>query len=546
MIKNKKVEIPGIALPSYWLRDLNEQIDQEEGNTMEQFLNRHKDKISGTLSGFDRMLFRGTFQFLSYVEGMQTFLNHHVLLKDFGTFVQKHSELIKTHAESFAHRHNRPYQYINCPSASKENIAKTIMTRDKITQGLICVLSCVEVCKSYGIRKNKMTHKIELISDTRKCQHFYFYFIDKEFGFMHVRLQSWFPCPIQVCINGREWLARKMGQAGIGYQRRENCFTHIDDFSKAQKLADTTVNRHWPKILNSFAKRFNPLLAESTGLDLRGYYWTIRQAEYATDIIFKNPALLKELYPKLVHHAIEHFSSEDVLRFLGRRLHGNLNAEVLSDTRRRTEGLRIKHWVDDNSIKMYDKQQYVLRIETTINNPKDFKVYRDVLRNRSIQKAWVPMRKSVADILPRVDVSRAANSRYLDALAVIGDQHPSHQLLDQVSSPIQKNNRRYRPLHPIAPQDSLLFQSIMHGGFLIRGFRNKDLRLLLFPNPISNEQLNRDISRTSRLISLLRAHHLVNKVPYSRLYRISNNGQRVMSTALIFRNSDIACLQQCT
>ena len=326
----RMIDNPGIAHPSYWLRDLNNEIIQpclptgrEEGNAMEQFINRHKNSICGVLSGFDRILFRGTFRGLSYVEGMQSFLNHHhVLLKDFGAFAQKHSELIKIHAESFARRHNRPYQYIQRPSVSKEEIAKAIMVKDKITQGLICVLSCVELCQSYEIHKNKVTHKIELVPKLRPCQHFYFYFIDKEFGFMHVRLQSWFPCPIQVCINGREWLARKMDKAKIGYQRRENCFTRIDDFSKAQKLADATVNRPWPKVLNSFAKRFNPLLAESTGLDMHGYYWTIRQAEYATDVVFKDPSVLKELYPQLVHHAIEHFSSDDVLRFLGRRLHG--------------------------------------------------------------------------------------------------------------------------------------------------------------------------------------------------------------------------------
>ena len=76
MIKNKTLDIPGIALPSYWLRDLSKQIDQEEGNTMEQFLNRHNDSISGVLSGFDCILFRGTLRSISYVEGMQTFLNY--------------------------------------------------------------------------------------------------------------------------------------------------------------------------------------------------------------------------------------------------------------------------------------------------------------------------------------------------------------------------------------------------------------------------------------------------------------------------------------
>ncbi len=70
---------------------------------MEKFINRYKDDISGVLSGFDRILFRGTLRSLSYVEGMQTFLNcRHVLWKEFGTFVQKHSELIKIHAEYFA------------------------------------------------------------------------------------------------------------------------------------------------------------------------------------------------------------------------------------------------------------------------------------------------------------------------------------------------------------------------------------------------------------------------------------------------------------
>lgn len=538
------LDIPGTALAICWLRDLSKQVNQRKGPTMEKFFNRHQDAIAGVLSGFDRILFRGTLRSISYVEGMEIFLNcHRVLLKDFGSFVEQRSELIKTHAESFARRHGRPYQYVISPRACKEDIAKEIMTRDKITQGLICVLSCVEPCQSYAIRRNKQTQHIELIAAVRKCLHFYFYFIDREFGFMHVRLQSWFPCPIQVCINGREWLARKMNKADIAYQRRGNCFIHIADFPRAQKLADATMNCRWQKLLNCFAKRLNPLLADSAGLDLHGYYWTIRQAEYATDVVFKDPAFLKELYPKFVHHAIEHFSSRDVLRFLGRNLHGNFQGEVISDTRQRAEGIRIKHWVNENSIKMYDKGPCVLRIETTINNPRHFKVYRNVIRGRRIQKAWLPMRKGIADILRRAEISRAANARYLDALSVIGDDQVSHQLLDQVSSRVHKNNRPYRALRPIAPQEAMLFQSVMQGKFLIRGFRNKDIRLLLFPNPDSDQQRQRDMARTSRLISLLRAHGLIKKIAASQLYRLTNKGRDIISTALIFRKTPVALLK---
>lgn len=190
---------------------------------MEQFLERHKDSITGVISCFDRVLFRGTLRSISHVEGMKAFLaTHKVLLKDFGVFVQKHSFRIKEHAEAFANRHARPFQYILSPSKSKEEIARAIMHRDSIKDGLICVLYCVEPCQSYAVRRDKAARKLKLIPSIRKCLHFYFYFIDREFGFMHVRLQGWFPCPIQVCINGREWLAQKMYKARMEYKRRDN------------------------------------------------------------------------------------------------------------------------------------------------------------------------------------------------------------------------------------------------------------------------------------------------------------------------------------
>ncbi|MFQ5770408.1 MAG: hypothetical protein ACE5HX_07725 [bacterium] len=508
---------------------------------MEQFLIRHKKHIIGVLSGFDRVLFRGTLRSISHVEGMSLFLAcRNVLLKDFGVFVEKQSTHLKEHAKAFALRHGRPYQYIQSSSVSKEQTAKGIMERDGITNGLICVLSCVEPCQSYATRKDRESKKLQLIPAKRKCLHFYFYFIDREFGFMHVRLQSWFPFPMQVCINGREWLAREMDKAGIEYGRRENCFIHITDMQKAQEMADATAKRNWHKLLDRFSDRFNPLLQQ---LDIHGYYWTIREAEYATDIIFKDAAYLKELYRTLIHHAIENFSCEDVMRFLQRRSNVRFKGEVVSDVRKRVEGTRIRHRVEENSIKMYDKQQYVLRIETTINNPRRFKVYRNTYRKGQQTKAWIPMRKGVADIYRRVELSRAANARYLDALSVVGDHEPSHHYFDTVCKPVHKNNRRYRPLRPIAPDEAKLFESVLHGEFLLRGFRNADLRALLFHETNSQTERCRQIGKTSRLIRLLRAHGLIQKVSKTRLYRITNKGQLLMSTSLTFRNSNISMLQ---
>jgi len=510
---------------------------------MEQFIQRHRDSIDHVLSGFDRVLFRGTLRSISYLCGMETFLSaNHVLLKDFGEFVKRESALIKEHAEQYALHHGRPFKYLTSSRVSKEEMARDIMRRDGITNGLICVFYCVEPCMSYAIRKDRETKKLKLIPQERKCLHFYFYIIDREFGFMHVRLQSWFPCPIQVCINGREWLARKMDKAGLGYERRENCFLRIENPQEAQKMADAMITHNWPKLLEQFGHRFNPLIRVSSGLDLHGYYWTIRQGEYATDVVFKDSSKLAAIYPGLTRHAIENFSAEDVMRFLGRRSNSRFSGEVVSDIKKRIEGVRVKHRVEENSIKMYDKQGAVLRIETTINNPRRFKVYRETIRNGERVHAWIPMRKGVADIYRRIEVSRAANSRYLEALSILGDEQPSHRLLDPVSRPIYRNGRRYRGLRPIAPEEATFFEALLHGEFHIRGFRNADLRKLLFPSTKTKKEERSATGRITRLIRLLRAHGLLRKVPKTHLYRLTLKGHRVMGTSLIFRQADIPLL----
>jgi len=122
--------------------------------------------------------------------------------------------------------------YLPSFAQSKEQVALRIAQDDNIQCGLICVLSCIELCRSYTIRKNKETKRLELVSATRKCLFLYFYFLDREFGLMHVRLQTWLPMPIQVCLNGREYLARRLDKAGMGYEKRDNCFTRIDDLGR--------------------------------------------------------------------------------------------------------------------------------------------------------------------------------------------------------------------------------------------------------------------------------------------------------------------------
>ena len=512
---------------------------------MERFLERHQDRITGVLSGFDRVLFRGTLRSISYRNGMDIFLSsQRVLYKNFGAFAERLSDRLKEHARRMASREGRPFRYLPSPSVSKEDIARQIIQEDGIEEGLICVLSCVEPCKSFTIRRDREARQLVLVPAERRCLHLYFYYVDRQFGLMHIRLQTWLPFTIQVCINGREWLARQMDRVGIEYEQQDNCFTWIGDVPKAQHIFDRLTQRRWARFLNALARRVNPWIAPENGLDLHGYYWSVRQGEYATDVMFTDAPSLRDVYPRLVEHAIQRFGGKDILRFLGRRIMpSRFNGRSTSELRSRYEGVCIKHRVEENSIKMYDKQGSVLRIETTINNPRRFKVRRMTTRKGQRAMRWIPMRKGVADIARRVEVSRAANERYLEALAIVGIPSPTDRLLDPISTRKVRNGRPYRPLRPISPEDARLFRVIMRGKFLLQGFRNKDLRRHLIPGAESDPTRRRRASaRTTRCLRLLRAHGLIRKVSGTRYYRVTGKGHHVMTTALALRRMDVSGL----
>ena len=88
------------------------------------------------------------------------------------------------------------------------------------------------------MRRDGQRKELVLTFDSAKCLHHYFYFAHPLYGLMHLRLQTWFPFGVSVCMNGRQWLARQMNAAGIGYVQRENCFDFIEDVEAAQRLAN--------------------------------------------------------------------------------------------------------------------------------------------------------------------------------------------------------------------------------------------------------------------------------------------------------------------
>lgn len=514
---------------------------------MTTFESVHESRIAGKLVAFDRLIFKGHLNGWMPKGAFARFLLvQGVLLTCFKAYVSRVTGELKAHAMAFAEKAGRPYEYLAgaytaSRGRSKEERAREIAARDDIREGLIAVFAAVEPCSSFEVRGNHETHRLEVMRAARKCLFFYFYIMDRELGFMHVRLQSWFPFSIQVYVNGREWLCRELERRGVGFERSDNKILRVDDLDLAQRLAKQFAERKWVRVLDAFARRFNPHLRQIVKSGFGSYYWVVDQCEVATDIMFKTRKALDEVLPELYEAALLHFSPEDVLRFLGRKLHPSLKAEVTTDQKRRVEGRRVKHRVGRNSIKMYDHAK-VLRIETTINHPADFKVAKYQDTEHGLKASWVPMRKGVQNLRRYFEVGAASNGRYLDALGAVSHQAPRSRAikqLDELCQPHTTGGRHVPRLQPIGPNDCAVFQAVLHGEHAISGFRNKDIAKLIYPKPsTTSDEKRRRSARVSRIIARLRGHGLVTKVKGSHLYRVTTKGAGLMATAVRVRLRD--------
>ncbi len=510
---------------------------------MERFLARFRSFVTGVLSGFDRLVFRGSLLPLIRRGGMYFFLEAaEVRLLGFKDFVIATSEQVKNASLAEAREFDRPVRYLESPRINKEGLARQLLAKHPVEQGLICVLTALEPCMTFKYQRSQNRDERGLRLRPSKCLHIYKYFLHPRFGFMGARLQTWFPFSVQIYMNGREWLARQLERKGrCDFKRVDKCFTWLGDPTLAQRLMNGQLTTNWPRALDAIARSLNPLHETIFAPSPMDYYWSVYQTEWATDILFKDPGTLAGIYPRFVHHAMHHFKSPDVMRFLARKAHGNFTGELITSFKDRHEGVRVKHWVRGNSVKMYDKAGSVLRVETTVAETTDFKVFRPRQNDPNGKLEWLPLRKGVADLHRRAQVSQRSNDAYLDALAAVDDTIPCSQLFDAVARPVIDRGRRVRSLRLSDRDDIALLEAIARGEFATSGFRNRDIRRLLHPaaNNATPREQARLSAKTSRRLRLLRAHGIIRKVPKTFRYRLTPRGELLTAALFATRTANV-------
>jgi hypothetical protein len=509
---------------------------------VKSFLSRFGAVILSVLSGFDRLRFRGCSRLLSNPRGVHSYLyQHDLLIKEYARHTEQLTKTLTRQTEALAAAAGDRVHYLNSPNADKEATALAIAQQRGLTTGRVAILSCVEGCRTFRVRKNGRGH-IDLVAEPARCQHFYHYFLHDQLGLCYARLQSWFPFTLRIGINGRHWLYRQLQREGLGYRRQDNLLVAVDDWQRAQQLLDTQPHTDWPALLDDLATQANPLLPYLRDEARVPYYWVTEQSEWATDILFRSADDLASLYPRLTRHCIEVLGCRDLLRFLGRHVpaegFGRCAAEVKIDYRERREGLRAKLWYGVNSLKVYDKFGCGLRLETTINQAGPFKVYRTKEGDPGGPQAWRPLRKGVADLHRQAEVSQRANERLAESLASAADTTPLGKLLAPLGWPVVRDGYRSRALNPLTGADGELLRTIAGGAFLLQGFRNHDLRLALFGETSDAATQRRQSAAVTRKLRLLRAHGLIIKVQKTHRYQVSAEGRRILTALLSAHAAD--------
>ena len=500
---------------------------------------KHQKDVMGILHSFDRIRLQGSLRYLYCPDVFLEYLSKaKVLLKNFKDFATGLTAEVCADAAELARSLGRPFLYLNSTAIGKEETTCEIIQRDGIKEGLVAVFRCVEPCRTYKAHGNRQTKMLDLTLESGKCLHLYFYVLHPRLGLLHLRLQTWFPYLIHICINGHEWLARQMDQKDLAYRKADNRFTWIEDMTLAQELADQQLKTDWVGLCEDLRQSYHRL-HEKIVAPLHGisYYWTAPQTEFASDILFRSQTVLDRLFPRLILHAMLNLGCDQVMRFFGRKLHGKFGGDVVSDLRRRSEGMRIKHWVNQNSIKLYNCLN-VLRPETTLHNPKDLRVYRAAETRPDGPMAWRVLRQSVADIYRRAEISRAANERYLTTLAGASLTTPLAEEAAAVCRPVRCQGQRARALNPFAEQDAQLLAAINRGEWALKGFRNREIRSLLFTHPKDKKQQRSQSAKVTRRLAMLHAHGLISKVSRTHRWQLTEKGRRTVTALLAARHAD--------
>ncbi len=486
-------------------------------------IERYEDRLHGVLSCYDRLVVTGTLPQACYAEGMTGFLSGRgIRIFDYPRFAEPLRDAIRERAQELAASAGIEIEHVRKEHIRKEDIVAKVLERRGDHPGLVHVISAMEACQSYKPWHDKASHKTFLKPDSGKCLHYYFYFMDPVVGLCYLRVPTWCPFRLQFYCNGHGWLAQKLRAKRIDSTLADNAFVRLQDWQTAQKLADSFKPEQLHRVLARYARQCCPV-EKTFG---QRYHWSIMQAEYSTDLVFRSREALAPLYEQLSREAVLAVKAEQVASFLGKKITPQLAQEVGSRFQTRIQGTCIKHRLGQAQVKMYDKVGLVLRIETTVNNVSFFKHHRKVEhREGKSTRELAPLKKSIYSLIDLREILLGCNRRYLEFLSAIEDHSAGARALQRLTEEKRDADRPIKGLNFFKATEQRLLRALQRPEFNIHGVRRADLMGLL-PD-LSPAALSRQLRR-------LRCLGVIKRVTNTYRYYLTRLGRAAIAAACSF------------
>jgi hypothetical protein len=480
---------------------------------------RYAANLHGVLSCFDRVIITGTLPGACYAEGMTSFLYaRKIKIFDYPRFAEPLRERIRERAQDVCAAAGIEIEHVSKSHIRKEDLVARVLAKRGDAPGLVHVLSAMEACPSYKPWHDKSSGKTYLRPDSGKCLHYYFYLIDEELGLCYLRVPTWAPFGLQFYCNGHSALARTLTREGIEFLQQDNAFLRIADIERAQALADGFS----PDVLHRRLDRYAQWLCPVLDVFGQDYHWSIRQAEYSTDLMFRSEQILVPLYDAISRQAVLAADADRVASFLGKKVTPQLAQEIGSRLSTRIEGRCIKHYMGAVGVKVYDKFSRVLRVETTVNDLSFFKHHRKVEhRDGHDTRELAPLKKTIYSLVDLREIMLGCNQRYLAFLASLDDPSAGERDLQRLSQPRLGTDPSVKGLNFFDATEQKLLRILQLGKFNIHGWRRADLLAHLHITP----------SAMSRQLKRLHMLGLIKKVSHTYRYYLTRMGRAAIAAA---------------
>ena len=423
---------------------------------------------------------------------------------------------------------------IFCTAGQRKHlIAEQYLEENSVAPGVFLILAAKAPASVWKVHRSARGVITRLEKKREHVYHYSFHIMDPAFGHLVIKMSGHPPFGAQVILNGHEYVAVAAQAEGIGFTKEGNCFTGIADPQRLAQVADAWPQQAAIGRLGQVCDRWIYSACLCFGLDLAeqeasgfGYAYSVYQAEYSRNLLFKSGAQMEELFDRVLDRIRSRLDIPALRTIFGlkNRPHQNrasgppAQEVVIEKPRYGLSWFRISF--GRLQLKAYTKGEHVLRLEATVHNAKELRCRRSL--------------ENFAEIIARLaDMA----DRFATALDCADIGFLPDGVLDELPLPAQAGARRVAGIDLNKPRiraalSAALALAPAPGGFTVADF-TAEVRHLIRHDGYTTRQASYDLRK-------LRGKGLTDKPGRTRRYHVPPQAARTIAALLALRDHVIA------